>query len=61
MACDRYTNTHQELQKNSSEYTTISDNPLLRTVRINRVDYPYNIQWESKCTIIVDNNGSICK
>jgi len=61
MACDRYTNTHQELQKNSSEYTTMSDNPLLRTVRINRVDYPYNIQWESKCPIIVDNNGSICK
>jgi len=49
-----------------------SDNILLKTVRLNRVDYLYNlsdniieinvtlynIQWKGKCPIIVDNNGS---
>ena len=27
-------------------------------IRINRVDYLYNIQWEDKHPIIVDNNKS---
>jgi len=65
IAYDKHENTHQNTQQ-------FSDNPLYKIVRINGVDYlynlfddiiemngiPYNIQWKDECPIIVDNNRS---
>ena len=72
MAHDRHKNAHQKSQKIYQNIRHFSDNLLYRTVRINRVDYlynlsdniieidrtPYNIQQKDKHLIIVDNNGS---
>jgi len=72
MNCDRHENAHQELWRIYQNKRHFSDNPLSRIVRINGVGYPYNlfdniieineipynIQWEDKHLIIVNNNES---
>jgi len=72
MACDRHENTYQKSLRIYQNIQCFSNNPLFRTVRINRVDYLYNssdniieidgilynIQWEGKYPIIVNNNRS---
>ena len=72
IACNRHENAHQESWRIYQNVWHFSDNLLSRTVRINRVDYPYNssdniieingipynIQWEGKYLIIINNDGS---
>jgi len=72
MVHNRYESTHQESWKIYQNTWQFSNNPLLRIVRINGVDYSYNSfdniikinrilynnQWEGQCLIIVDNNRS---
>jgi len=43
MAHDRYENTCQKSQRTHQNTQWFSDNPLSRIVRINEVDYPYNL------------------
>ena len=72
MAHNKYENTCQESWRIHQSIQHFSDNLLSRTVRINRVNHPYNssdniieingtpynIQWEGKYLIIVDNDRS---
>ena len=72
MAYNRHKNACQKSQRIHQNIQCFSDNLLPRTVKINRVDYlynlsdniieingtSYNIQWEGEHPIIVDNNGS---
>jgi len=70
MACNRHKNACQESWRIYQNIQHFSNNLLFRTIRINKVDYLYNlsnniikmngtlynIQWEGKCLIIVSNN-----
>ena len=72
MAHNRYKNTCQESWRIHQSIQHFSNNLLSRIVRINRVNHPYNssdniieingtpynIQWEGKYLIIVDNDRS---
>ena len=72
MAHNRYENACQKSQRIHQNIQYFSDNPLLRIVRINGVNYlynlfdniikinrtPYNIQWKGKHPIIIDNDKS---
>ena len=72
MACNRHENAYQKLLRIYQNIQCFSNNLLSRTVRINGVDYLYNssdniieingilynIQWEDKYPIIVNNNRS---
>ena len=42
IAHDKHENTHQKSQRIYQNIQCFSDNLLSKTVRINRVDYPYN-------------------